>query len=157
MKKLVIIAIAFIAIQATSQNPNERPYKERENKMERFSDMTAEEIATLQTKRMTLHLDLNESQQRAIQKLNLQNATERKAKMEARKAQKESGNMKKPSKEERFKMMNEILDRKIAMKAKMKEILNNDQYEKWGQSLERMEKRHKKTSMQYSSKKKNKR
>ncbi|WP_338357551.1 DUF4890 domain-containing protein [Yeosuana marina] len=156
MKKLVFIAVAFIAIQATSQNANQRPNKERGNRAEQFSDMTPEEMATLQTKKMTLHLDLNESQQRAVQQLNLQNATERKARMEARKAQRESGNMEKPSKEERLKMMNEVLDHKIAMKAKMKDILNADQYAKWEQSQEKMEGRHKKMAMQNGMKGKQK-
>ncbi len=156
MKKLVLIAIAFIAIQATSQNANQRPNKERGNRMERFSDMTPEEMATLQTKKMTLHLDLNESQQRAIQKLNLQNATERKARMEARKAKRGNGNMQKPSKEERLKMMNKVLDHKIAMKAKMKDILNADQYTKWEKYQERMQGRHKKMAMQNGMKGKQK-
>ena len=38
---------------------------------------------------------------------------------------------KKPSKEERVKMMNAKLDSQIAMKQKMKTILDADQYEKW--------------------------
>lgn len=147
MKKAILIAIALVAIQVSAQERNERPNREKNSRMEKMQDLTPEEMATLQTKKMTLHLDLNESQQRAVQKLNLQNATERKARMEARKAQKEAGNMQKPSKEERLKMMNEMLDHKIAMKAKMKEILNADQYAKWEQSQEKMEERHKKMAM----------
>ena len=88
MKKVILIAIALVAIQVSAQERNERPNKERSARMEKMQDLTPEEMATLQTKKMTLHLDLNESQQRAVQKLNLQNATERKARMEARKAKK---------------------------------------------------------------------
>ena len=40
-----------------------------------------------------------------------------------------------------------MLDHKIAMKAKMKEILNADQYAKWEQSLEKKERKHKKMDM----------
>ncbi len=130
MKRLVIIALAFFALQATAQQPN----KERSNRQERnqkMMNLSAEEMATLQTKKMILHLDLNESQQAKIHKLNLENATKRKAMMEARKARKESGNAEKPSKEERYKMMNAKLDHQIAMKAKMKDILNEEQYAKW--------------------------
>jgi hypothetical protein len=134
MKKLVLIAIALIGLQAVAQEQKkERP--ERANKM---MNLSAEEIATLQTKRMTLHLDLNASQQAEIQKLNLENATQRKAMMEARKAKMESGEMKKPTNEERLQMENAKLDHQIAMKAKMKEILNDEQYAKWEKAQMRM-------------------
>lgn len=135
MKKLIIIAIAFIAIQATGQErQREHRNKERGQKM---MNLSAEEMATLQTKKMTLHLDLNESQQAKIQKINLENATKRKAMMEARKAKKESGNAEKPSKEERLTMVNARLDHQIATKAKMKDILNEEQYAKWEKSQAR--------------------
>ncbi|GAA4813669.1 hypothetical protein [Litoribaculum gwangyangense] len=134
MKKLVLIAIALIGLQAVAQEQKkERP--ERANKM---MNLSVEEIATLQTKRMTLHLDLNASQQAEIQKLNLENATQRKAMMEARKAKMESGEMKKPTNEERLQMENAKLDHQIAMKAKMKEILNDEQYAKWEKAQMRM-------------------
>lgn len=129
MKKLVIIALAFFALQATAQERKRGQHgKERAQKM---MNLSAEEAATLQTKKMTLFLDLNESQQAKIHKINLENATKRKAMMEARKAKKESGNAKKPSKEERLAMANARLDHQIAMKAKMKDILNEEQYAKW--------------------------
>lgn len=130
MKKIVFIALILIASQGNAQQ-NQRPNKERGQRMERFSDMSPEEIAGLHTKKMTLHLDLNESQQKEIKKLNLENAVSRKTKMEAFKAQKQTGYMQKPSKEERLKIMNERLDRQIEMKAKMKKILNDEQYAKW--------------------------
>tara|TARA_R110000868_G_scaffold196650_2_gene442673 strand:- start:7765 stop:8226 length:462 start_codon:yes stop_codon:yes gene_type:complete len=142
MKKVILIVVALVALQMTAQEKKEGPNKERGEKMEHFKDMTPEEMATLQTKKMTLHLDLNASQQREIQQLNLQNATERKAKMEAHKALKESGKMEKPSKEDRLKMMNEHLDYQIAMKAKMKTILNADQYAKWEKDQEKMKNKH---------------
>lgn len=122
MKRLALLVLAFFALQATAQE------RQRGQKMK---DYSAEEIATLQTKKMTLHLDLTKAQQAKIQKINLENATKRKAMMEARKAKKESGNTEKPSKEERYAMMNAKLDHQIAMKAKMKAILNADQYAKW--------------------------
>ncbi len=80
---------------------------------------------------MTLHLDLNESQQAEIKKINLENATKRKAMMAERKARKESGEAQKPTQEQRLEMVNTKLDRKIAMKAKMKNILDEEQYAKW--------------------------
>ena len=135
MKKLVLIAIALVTLQAVAQERKERP--DNRERAERFKDMSPEDMATLHTKKMVLHLDLNESQQKEIQKINLENAIQRKNMMEARKARMES-NAEKPSKEERLEMMNKGLDHKIAMKAKMKQILNADQYEKWSKSQERM-------------------
>ncbi len=141
MKKIVFIVLALAVIQVTAQDKKQHQNKERGDKMERYQDYTPEEIAELQTKKMTLHLDLNESQQKEIKKLNLENAIERKAKMEARKAQKESTNTEKPAKEERLKMTNERLDKQIEMKAKMKKVLNTDQFAKWEKSQQ--EKKHK--------------
>lgn len=130
MKKLILIAIAFIGLQATAQQ-QKRQGPNKGERSEKMMKLSAEETATLQTKKMTLALDLNESQQKDIYKINLENAEARKAHMAERKAKKEAGTAEKPSKEERLKMMNAMLDHKIEMKAKMKKVLNEEQYSKW--------------------------
>ncbi|MCB4809616.1 hypothetical protein LG651_15275 [Tamlana sp. 62-3] len=151
MKKILLIAIALVGLQAVAQNDREEGKKERGHKM---ANLSAEEIATLQTKRMTLHLDLNESQQKKIQAINLENAIKRKEMMEERKAKKESGEeRKKPTEEERYAMETARLDHKIAMKAKMKDILNEEQYIKWEKSQQRMAMRGKKGKDNESKKK----
>lgn len=136
MKKIILIAIAFIGLQTVSHGQNKQGPngKERGQKM---MNLTAEEMATLQTKKMTLALDLSESQQDKIHKINLDNATKRKEMMAARKAKKESGDAEKPTKEERLEMVNAQLDHKIAMKAKMKDILDEEQYAKWEKMAQR--------------------
>jgi len=139
MKKLIIIALAFIGLQATAQRKEGGP--RNHDRGEKMMNLTAEEMATLQTKKMTLALDLDQGQQDKIYKINLENATERKAMMEERKANKEAGTAQKPTKEERFKKMNEMLDRKIEEKAEMKKILNDEQYDKWVKSLEKKDHR----------------
>lgn len=121
MKKLILIAIALIGLQATAQQRG----------MQRFNNLTPEEAATLQTKKMTLHLDLTEDQQEKVYDIHLKNATVRKAKMEAMKAQRQSEDFKRPTKEERLARMNARLDNQIAMKKKMKSILTDEQYAKW--------------------------
>ena len=55
MKKVLLIAVALVALQVTAQERKEGPNKERGDKMERFKDMTPEEMATLQTKKMKLN------------------------------------------------------------------------------------------------------
>jgi len=132
MKKLILIALALVTIQVSAQNRKQEFRKgERMEKGQRMSDLTPEEMAQLQTKKMTLALDLTEAQQKKIEKLNLENAKDRKAKMEARQAKMKDSKGEKPSKEERLKMMNERLDKQIEMKQKMKKILDDEQLEKW--------------------------
>jgi periplasmic protein CpxP/Spy len=130
MKKLIIIAIALVSLQGIAQGQK----KDRPNNQERtqrMDNLTPDEAANLQTKKMTLHLDLNDKQQKEIYKLNLENATKRQEMKAAYKAKKDSGEMQKPSKEQRLAMQNAKLDHQIAMKAKMKTILNADQFSKW--------------------------
>ena len=120
MKKLLVIALALITIQVSAQ-------EKREGKG-RKADLTPQEMAQLQTKKMTLDLNLTEAQQREVSVINLENAKARKIKMEARKSRKDA---EKPSKEEMLKMKNDRLDIQIANKQKMKSILNAEQYAKW--------------------------
>jgi periplasmic protein CpxP/Spy len=119
MKKVIAVLVLFVGLNTMAQK--------RENR-----DLNPEQIATLTTKKMTLDLDLNESQQSKIYELQLENAKSRMTKMEAHKKAKEnSESMKKLSSEERFAKKTEMLDHQIAQKKKMKAILNADQFEKW--------------------------
>lgn len=137
MKRLIVIALALVSIQGFAQEERkERP--NREERAQGMSDLTPEEAANLRTKKMTLHLDLNEAQQKEIYDLNLENATKRKEMMDTFKAKRESGNMEKPSKEQRLTMKNAKLDHQIAMKTKMKTILNKEQFEKWEKAQAKM-------------------
>lgn len=103
---------------------------ERGNR-ERTNDLTPDQIATLQTKKATLALDLSDSQQGQMKSVLLENAKMRKTKMEERKAKKDNGETKKRTSEERYAMANERLDHEIAQKSDMKKILSDEQYTKW--------------------------
>ena len=70
-------------------------------------------------------LDLNESQQKDVQRVSLEQANLRKETHQNRKTRV------KLSEEGRFKTQIARLDRKIAHKKQMKSILNEDQYKKW--------------------------
>tara|TARA_R110000868_G_scaffold222048_3_gene473910 strand:- start:2035 stop:2538 length:504 start_codon:yes stop_codon:yes gene_type:complete len=126
MKKLIVLVVLMAGITAMAQKPE----GERNHRGNR-QDMSPEQMATLQTKQMTLALDLTEAQQKQIQSLNLDNAKNRAEKMKEMKAKRDSGEAKKLTSEERYAMKTAMLDHKIAQKEKMKKILNNDQYEKW--------------------------
>ena len=123
-----IIATIMVLVSVTTMAQDGENHKGKRMAM---MDMTPEQMATIQTKRMTLALDLTNSQQEQIQTLNLENAKLRKTKMEEWKAKKESGEVKKPTSEERFAMHNARLDHQIAQQEKMKQILDEDQYAKW--------------------------
>ncbi len=131
MKNLLMIAIALMTISANAQERKKIEKKEGiENRAEMRQNLTPEESAKLQTKKMTLRLDLNEKQQIEVEKLFLAQAKERSSKIEAFKSKKETAAGEKLSKEERLKMKNDRLDYQIEMKKKMKVILNADQYAK---------------------------
>jgi hypothetical protein len=132
MKNIVLIAIAFLTLNVTAQRPDgEHRKHDRKERRDKFKDFTAEEIATLHTKKMTLDLDLSEAQQNKIYKLNFETAKDRKAKMQAREAQKKEGKKQELSKDERYKLANERLDKQIAHKKALKDILSKEQFEKW--------------------------
>ncbi|WP_136483134.1 hypothetical protein [Cognatitamlana onchidii] len=140
MKKVLLVVMAIMSLQAIAQKPKSGQKGERKNMIMKLS---AEETATLQTKRMTLYLDLNKEQQNKIQALNLEKAKKRKAMMAERKKKRENGTTQKPSKEERYAKELDRLDRMIAEKAKMKTILNKEQFEKWEKAKMRMAMKHK--------------
>lgn len=121
MKKLALVIVLFSGVVLTAQR--------HEGKRDGKQNLNPEQMATIQTKKMTLALDLNSSQQKEVKSVLLSNAELRKQKMEERKAQKEEGS--RPTKEERFAMQNERLDHMIAQKAEMKKILTATQFEKW--------------------------
>ena len=132
MKKFLLIAMAVASLQVGAQEGK----KEGPNRHDKMMKLSAEDMASLQTKKMTLHLDLNDKQQKEIYAINLENAKLRKAHMEDRKAKREAGE--KPSQEERVAMMNAQLDRKIEIKEKMKTILNTEQFAKWEEAQAKM-------------------
>ncbi|WP_299323262.1 hypothetical protein [uncultured Maribacter sp.] len=124
MKKILMAILVMATISVTAQDHNMK------GKRGNMKDLSPEQAATLQTKKMTLALDLNESQQSKIKTILTEDATARKAKMEERKANKEDGK-KVLTADEKYAMQNERLDHQIARKEQMKSILNTDQYEKW--------------------------
>ncbi|MBA6315134.1 hypothetical protein [Cellulophaga baltica] len=119
MKKVIGVLVLFIGLNAFAQ------------KREMKSEMTPDQMATLSTKKMTLALDLTESQQAKVYVLELEHATERLAKMKARKQARETGTTKNLSSEQRYDMQSKMLDQRIEQKKKMKSVLTKEQFEKW--------------------------
>ena len=115
MKKLVLIAIAFATFQMNAQN----------DKVEKFKNSSVEEIAEMQTARLTETLSLNEAQQKRISIISLENAKMKKEMMASKEERK------KLSKEERMKMKQIHQAKRNEMDGHMKAILSAEQYEKW--------------------------
>ncbi len=67
MKTLILIAFAFITLQAVAQDNRKGDEKgERNGKREMMKDLSPEEMATLGSKKMTLALDLSIDQQAKV-------------------------------------------------------------------------------------------
>ncbi|MFS4468487.1 Spy/CpxP family protein refolding chaperone [Maribacter sp. 2210JD10-5] len=139
MKKIIFICLLLLGVTLNAQ---QRQQKDHRKAM--IQNLTAAQIGNLEAKKMTLALDLTDSQQSKIKSLFTERAAERKTKMEERKAARENEESKKPSPEERYAMANERLDERIAFKKEVKTILNAEQYSKWEALQEKQKKRHKK-------------
>ncbi|MEZ2415740.1 hypothetical protein ACA086_12300 [Muriicola sp. E247] len=125
MKKILIAMFIIASMSAVAQEGHRHGPRHAED------PLTPEQMATLQTKKMTLALDLTEKQQEQIQEFHLENNKLRREKMESRKEDRADSPRKELSAEEKFAMQNERLDRMIASKEKLKSILNQEQFEKW--------------------------
>lgn len=143
MKNLLIIAFALFTLNAAAQKHQTRQ-NDRKAGSEMMKQMTPKERADLQTKKLTLHLDLSDAQQEKVHAIILNQANINENRRKAWKSSKTDENFK-PSKDSVLKMRNDKLDQQIQMKRDMKAILTPEQYEKFEKSLEsKQNKRNKK-------------
>ncbi len=139
MKKIASIALVALFTIST--------FAQKQQRKQQRPDFTVDQMAELQTKKMTLHLDLTEDQMQQILEINKKNVVERKQNMEEHKALKQS--QKELSNDEIFTKKSTRLDKMIAHKAEMKKVLNDEQFEKWEKSIKhRMKKKIGKRKMQ---------
>lgn len=136
MKKVVVLMMLMAGFTAMAQK-GERGHGAD------FKDLSAEQMATLHTKKMTLDLDLTDAQQSKIKAFHLEKFKHRKAKMEERKAQEDSFERKKLTSDEKYALRAERLDAAIAHKAELKKILSEEQFEKWEEHHKKRGKHHK--------------
>lgn len=122
MKKIMIIIL--IASTMTAFGQKDKNYRNAQ------SDLSTEQKAILKTKRMALHLDLNDSQMKQMMEVNKKWAIEREKKMAEFKAQ----NTEELSPTDKFNRMNSKLDSQLAFQKEVKKILNDDQYDLWKKS-----------------------
>jgi len=146
MKRLIVLtAIIISSVTFGQEKHSEKREQHKKGRMEMMKDLSPEQMATLRTKKMTLALDLSNSQQDKIYAINLDTAKKRKHKMEAQKNTK--GEKPKLSSDEKYNLINTRLDEKIVLKNKVKSILNEEQFLKWERAQKHSKKRKKKNLM----------
>lgn len=128
MKSILKILILLFSLSVFAQQPPRQMDLERgkqPNKgMHAMKDLTPEQEATLWTKKMTLELDLNKTQQDQMYALILGKTKKINLRMENKPKER-------PTKEEIYNMHISRLDEAIAMKESLKKILNDDQFDQW--------------------------
>lgn len=138
MKKLAIMALALISFSGMAQQ-KEQKKMERSQVSELRKELTPQDRADLQTKKLTLKLDLTADQQAKVHSLILSKSEEIQKRREERKA---SSNTEKEklTKDELVKRRSDKLDERIEMKRKMKAILSPEQYAKFENMLSKKNK-----------------
>jgi Spy/CpxP family protein refolding chaperone len=129
MKKIISIFLILFSAFLIAQPPQQSPPEKR---MERMNKLTAEQQATLWSKKMTLELDLNDTQEQQVYALVLSKANTHKKRRANRPK-------KRPNSEEMYQMQVDLLEEKIAMKKAMKSILTPEQYGLWEKSQKKKE------------------
>lgn len=123
MKKLIVTAVLLIGLSTFAQE------RGRHSGKEKLEQMTPQQKNELRLKKLTLDLSLNASQQKEMGKIVAEMEAKRESLKNERSAKKEAGtNL---TKDELFAMRSKVLDEKIATKARVKKILNANQFEKW--------------------------
>lgn len=131
MKKAMIILMALTTFAITAQNKSE---DRKENRSQLRENLTPEQRAELHTKKMTLDLNLNETQQAQINQLLLKMHNNRPERTKNRKEMTDA---------QKLEAKNVMLDRRIAMKKEMKQILTEEQFTKWENRKQHQERRFK--------------
>lgn len=129
---LGLVALMSSLGMNAQQGHRKGPRQERSQQKE---SLAPAQQAALQTKKMTLALDLNSKQQKAVESLFMVQANERESMRSDRDNKKEFANKERPSKKERYERSMAQLDKKIAHKTAMKEILTEDQFKKWEKEM----------------------
>jgi len=122
MKQFFFISAIIMSTLSFAQPPQRGDRTPQ--KTNKTANLSAENRATLMSKKMTLKLDLSKEQQAKVYQLFLEKTQKRK---DSKRHKQET----KLTKEMRFETLNNRLDQKIAFKTEMKSILTKEQYTRW--------------------------
>lgn len=131
MKKISLILILMLSISAFAQDRKQE--RKQDHKMDKV-EMTADEMATLRTKKMALKLDLTQDQQSRLKTLFTEQATYQKSmRAQHREMRKDTATWNK----NQFAIRNARLDHQKEMQDKIRTILTPAQFETWKASSNR--------------------
>ena len=126
MKKAATFCLLMLTLGAFAQHhPHHR--RDRQNSDPRIS---AEQQAVLQSKKMTLALNLTDQQQSQVEALLGRQISQRQQMRKDRENQSQ-GSPGTRNPEERFKRMDAQMDLRIAFQRDLREILTDDQFDTW--------------------------
>lgn len=131
MKTWILAIAMMMGVTMSAQNDGRKTDRPNHDKrrMEQKAHLTPEQRTELRAKQLTLALDLNDKQQKDVQKLIQGREVKKQELIEKHKVDREAG--KKLTDDERFAMRSQMLDDRIALKREMKKILNTDRYAKF--------------------------
>jgi len=120
MKKLFIAALLFVGVVSFAQDINQKPARDQKEKL------TPEQRNEKHLQKLTSELNLDKKQQEQVKQLIAEKSAKAEKFKDARKDSKT-----KPTDAEREAFKKQLTAEKVATDAKMKAILNADQYTKW--------------------------
>lgn len=129
MKKIIGLSVVILMLTLNMNAQGKRDGQRKGN------NYTPEQIATLHAKKMTLRLDLTQNQQTEVYNLMKESATSRNEMRTKMKENKEAGI--KLTSDQKFELESKKIDKQIAHKAALKNILNKDQFEKWSEMMQK--------------------
>ncbi|MDT8414502.1 MAG: hypothetical protein RQ735_03905 [Flavobacteriaceae bacterium] len=131
MKKIVLVLSLMVTPILMAQQGKQMAVRSPQ------TQLTAEQRATLETKRLALKLELTPAQQNQLQKVLVLRIEQQKAQREAMKKKREATDTKPVlTADERFAMQNKNLDARLAFQNDIKEILTDAQFAQWKEMQE---------------------
>ena len=125
MKKILTFILLLLTFGALAQK---KPHRGEMHLA--HEDLSPEQRASLQSKKMVLALDLDAGQQKQVESL-LKDRFATRAKMNDAHRETARDSSRRLSPEERYALMNTRLEQEIAFQQEMKNILNESQFDQW--------------------------
>ncbi|MBU2527309.1 MAG: hypothetical protein KKC03_11980 [Bacteroidetes bacterium] len=136
MKKIILVLGLMVAPIMMAQQGKQMAVRSSQ------TQLTAEQSATLETKRLALKLELTPAQQNQLQKVLTKRNEERKAQQEAIKKKRAAAETKPiMTSDERFALQNKNLDARLAFQNDLKNILTDEQFAEWKEMQENRKQR----------------
>ncbi|MFK5891401.1 MAG: hypothetical protein QM486_11800 [Flavobacteriaceae bacterium] len=123
MKNLIALMALILSLNMSAQKMNNTPQRGM------LPNFTPEQHATIKSKQMALHLDLNKQQEKQVYGLVLKQEESKEKFRKKRRAAFINGE--RPTEAQQFDRMNKGLDSKITFQKNLKNILSNKQYTQW--------------------------